>query len=82
MLYQFSKHAREEMAKRGIGLSEVEAVVQSPEQMVPGDDGCTVYQSKIRGGHLLLRVVIDERVDPARIVTIYQTSRIAKYWRS
>lgn len=30
----------------------------------------------------LLRVVVNDVVDPAVVVTVYRTSKIAKYWRS
>ena len=81
MRYQFTKHTRDEMAKRRVGVSEIDAVLQAPEQIVPGDAGLNVYQSRVRGGRMLLRVVTNDKLDPAVVVTIYLTSKIAKYWR-
>jgi len=28
----------------------------------------------------LLRAIVDDTVDPAIVVTVYRTSKIAKYW--
>jgi hypothetical protein len=47
----------------------------------PGRD---VLQSRIvlAGKMDLLRVFVDVDRDPAEVVTVYRTSRIAKYWRA
>ena len=47
----------------------------------PGRD---VLQSRIAfaGKTYLFRVFVDIDRDPAEVVTIYRTSRIAKYWRA
>jgi hypothetical protein len=82
MRYRFTQHAMDEMAKRGVTAAEIDAVIQSPEQTFPGEGGRTIRQSKVRGGYLILRVILDERSDPAMVVTLYLTSKIAKYWRS
>jgi hypothetical protein len=29
----------------------------------------------------LLRAIVDYRVDPAVVITVYRTSKIDKYWR-
>jgi hypothetical protein len=43
-----------------------------------------VLQSRIAfaGKTYLLRVFVDIDRDPAEIVTVYRTSRIAKYWKA
>jgi len=33
------------------------------------------------GRILLLRVIVDDAVTPAVVVTVYRTSKVAKYWR-
>jgi hypothetical protein len=30
----------------------------------------------------LLRVIVDDGVDPAVVVTVYRTTKIEKYWKS
>jgi hypothetical protein len=46
--------------------------------------GQDVVQSRIAlaGKTYLLRVFVDIDRDPAEVVTVYRTSRIAKYWRA
>ena len=41
------------------------------------------YQSKceIDGKMFLLRVIVDDSVDPAVVVTVYRTTKVEKYWR-
>lgn len=80
-----SRHAREEMQRRGIEPSAVETVLRQPEQIVPGHGGLRVFQSHTAAGttkQYLLRVIVNDAVDPAVVVTVYRTSRIAKYWRT
>jgi hypothetical protein len=69
---------------RRIALARIDAVLQSPGQVVPGYYGRNVYQSKYtnaRGTEMLLRVVVDESVDPVLVVSVYQTDKVNKYWR-
>jgi hypothetical protein len=82
--FAFSRHAREEIQRRNIAESEVVAVLRQPEQVVPGHGGLQVYQSRIpaKGKQFLLRLVVNDTVDPAVVVTVYRTSKIDKYWRS
>jgi hypothetical protein len=62
----------------------VDAVLRSPEQVVPEHDGRVAYQSRVAmdaGQIFLLRVLVVQDVDPAVVITVYRTSKIAKYWR-
>jgi hypothetical protein len=45
--------------------------------------GRDVLQSRtwVAGNAYLVRVFVDIDRDPAEVVTVYRTSRIAKYWR-
>jgi hypothetical protein len=82
---RFSDHAREAMARRGLTEAEVRAVAEAPEQVIDVRHGRVVAQSIRRVGRgdtvYLLRVVIDIWPDGPQIVTAYQTSQIAKYWK-
>jgi hypothetical protein len=82
--FTLSRHAREEMERRGIDPADVDGVLKQPEQVVPGHGELRVYQARIEaeGKQYLLRVVINEAVDPAVVVTVYRTSKVSKYWRS
>ncbi len=85
MNYWYSRHALEELARRGIPRQMVDDVLANPQQVVENPDGKKVYQSQLDfgGGHIfLLRVIVAEDVDPNLVVTVYRTSKIAKYWRT
>lgn len=85
MEFQLSRHAREEVQRRNIPPGVVDAVLHNPEQIVPGHGGKQVYQSRLDfggGDVFLLRAIVNDAVDPAVVVTVYRTSKIAKYWRT
>lgn len=83
-----SRHAREEIQRRNIPPGLVDAVLHNPEQIVPGHGGkqvYQVYQSRLDfggGDMFLLRAIVNDTVDPAVVVTVYRTSKIARYWRT
>jgi Domain of unknown function (DUF4258) len=83
MRFQFSRHAQEEMERRSIPMSVLEAVLHTPQQILPEYGGKKAYQSLIEfsGKRCLLRAIVADDVDPAIVVTVYRTSKIAKYWR-
>ncbi len=79
-----SRHALEEMQRRGIPRELFDLVLQSPQQIVDEYGGKKAYQSQLDfgGGRIyLLRVIVADDVDPPMVVTVYRTSRIDKYWR-
>lgn len=82
MIYRLSHHARQEMERRRIPLALLEAVLAAPHQVVPEKGRVKAYQSKyeIRGKMFLLRVMVDDSVEPAVVVTAYRTTKIEKYW--
>lgn len=63
----------------------IHAILSAPEQRFEVRPGRVVLQSKIVSGHpektVLVRVFVDVDRTPAEVVTAYQTSKIAKYWR-
>jgi hypothetical protein len=85
MNYRFSRHAEEEMARRGISVEMVRALLAAPQQVADDPSGCKVCQSQVdfgTGKPYLLRVFVNEAVSAALVVTVYRTSKIAKYWRA
>ncbi|MER3523846.1 MAG: hypothetical protein C4326_07195 [Ignavibacteria bacterium] len=78
-----TKHAKErqrEWEKRlGITRQDVEQTVNDPEQIVAGDMDALVAQRRRGGG--LLRIPFVESSDGRKILTVYWTSRIEKYWK-
>ena len=83
MGFHFSKHVNEELERRKIPRALMDQVLQAPEQKVPEVDDITCYQSRVEiGGKLnLLRVMVNETVDPPVVVTVYRTNKISRYWR-
>jgi hypothetical protein len=82
MKYKLSGHARQEIERRKIPLTLLEAVLEKPDQVVHERGAAKVYQSKcgIGGKMFLLRAIVDDSVDPAVVVTAYRTTKIEKCW--
>ena len=58
--------------------------MNEPQQVVPEQGGRRVYQSQVDRGDgkmVLLRAIVVDDVDPAVVVTVYQTKQIRRYWR-
>ena len=84
MEFRLSRHAHEELERRGIPLNLLERLLQEPQQVIHEAPGKKVYQSKIDfgGGKIyLLRAIVSEECDPPLVITVYRTSKISKYWR-
>jgi len=79
----WTRHAgerQEEWQKKlGITPQEVEDLLRDPEQVVPGDLDAFVAQAKRGNG--LLRVPFVETERGRKILTVYWTSKVEKYWR-
>lgn len=85
MKFKLTNHAKQEMERRNIPLPILEGVLEQPQQIVNEYGGKKAYQSKIDfgGGKIyLLRVIVDDTIDPATVITAYRTKKIEKYWRS
>jgi len=82
--YDITEHAAFEMGRRRINESAVRQVLAAPEQRHTVRPGRDVLQSRIvfAGKRYLLRVFVDIDRQPAEVVTVYRTSRVAKYWRA
>ena len=71
------------MTRRGIPLAVVESVVESPQQKVPEhDEVCYQSQVEINQKKYLVRVMVNETATPPKVVTVYRTSKINKYWKA
>ena len=83
MEFRITDHARKELTRRQIPESALKAVLDNPEQIVPEESGRKAYQSRLDfGGKIyLVRAIVEDDVKPAVVVTVYRTSKIAKYWR-
>ena len=65
--------------KLGITKQEVEDSIISPEQIVPGDVKVLVAQTRIRDG--LLRIPFIETEGIRKVLTVYWTSKVERYWK-
>jgi hypothetical protein len=79
--YRITEHAREEAERRGIPLEVLQAVIESPGQIVNAHSERMAYQSKVEiEGKLYVVRAIVEATNPLTVVTVYRTSKIEKYW--
>ncbi|HYY26599.1 MAG TPA: DUF4258 domain-containing protein [Chthoniobacterales bacterium] len=84
MPFRFTTHALKRLAETRIPRAMVEAVLESPEQRTIERNEIACFQSRVflDEKEYLLRVFVNETVDPRLVVTVYRTSKIAKYWRT
>ncbi len=79
----WTKHAEDRQQewekKLSITRQEVESLVTNPEQVTPGDMGVLIAQTKTRNG--LLRSPFIEVGGGRKILTVYWTSSVERYWR-
>lgn len=79
----WTEHAKDRQKvwhkKLGITAEEIEELLRNPAQVVPGDRDVMVAQAKRGKG--LLRVPFVEMKGNRKVVTVYWTSRIEKYWK-
>ena len=69
----------EEWSKKfGVTKDEVEHFVKNPEQIVQGHIDVLVAQVKMHNG--LLRIPFKKVEKDRKVLTVYWTSKIEKYW--
>jgi hypothetical protein len=80
MAFALSRHVLEELHRRRIPRSALEAVLAAPAQKVPEQGDVVCYQSmvEIDQKDYLLRVMVNETRQV--VVTVYRTSKVRKYW--
>ena len=82
----FSKHAQEQMHRRGIKYETVLFTISQPDQTIIDEDDMSIiiYQSIIKDDEqmFLLRVLVNKDKQPNVIVTLYKTTKILKYYES
>jgi hypothetical protein len=84
--YVITPHASVEMKRRGLDEAVIRLVLGAPEQRIKVRAGRDVLQSHMSAGpgatKHLVRVFVDVDRDPAEVVTVYKTSKVAKYWEA
>jgi len=82
----FSKHAWDQMIRRGINYDDVLSVVSRPDQTISDKDdpAIIICQSLIKEDEqmFLLRVFVNKDKQPNVVVTLYRTTKISKYYES
>lgn len=84
MNIEFTKHALEELKNRGISLEIVEKILNNPVQILDSENNRKVYQDIIEfndNKHYVVRVILEETKDNLKVITVYKSSKITKYWR-
>ncbi len=83
MKITWTKHAEERQKewekKLGVTREEVEVLVYNPEQIVPGDMDVLVAHARTRNKPL--RVPFVEAGENRKLLTVYWTSKVEKYWK-
>jgi len=82
--WNLSAHVQKEMGRRGIPLAVVESVLAAPAQKVPEHGAVVCYQAKVEINQkpYLVRVMVNATATPPKVVTVYRTSKIDKYWKA
>lgn len=79
-----TEHASFEAQRRGIDLELVLSTVEHPQQKVPSIKNRFVlqnrYYDKITDKEMLLRVIVELAGSTLKVVSVYKTSKIGKYW--
>jgi len=82
MTFIYSKHALEQMIKRGLSVELVKGVIAYPGEII-NFENLKIYQS-VRynddGEPFLIRVFINSEKEPGLVITAYKTSKIKKYY--
>ena len=80
----WTRHARERLRQwnpiLGITRNEVEETLRNPQEIVPGDYGVLIAQSKHGNG--LLRIPFKAIDGIRKVLTLYWTSKVVKYRRA
>lgn len=82
MNFELSPHVYEGLKERHIPLQVLKLVLEDAQQVLIQEDRTKAYQSKVvlRNKTYLLRVFVNDSVDPVRVKSVYLTSKIDKYW--
>jgi hypothetical protein len=85
MGFVLSKHCKEQMQLRNISEKIVFKVLDAPDQIIKEDDSIMIYQSIIiseNNENHLFRIFVNVSKQPNLVITVYQTSKIDKYYEN
>ena len=76
-MVEFSSHAALMIAERGIDEAWVLLTIDDPQKKTHEEDGNVHYVKSIEEhGGRMLRVIINEAIEPSRIVTVFFDRRL------
>jgi hypothetical protein len=80
--YVLTDHARQALARRKLTTAQIEAVLDYPQQTLAAERGLKILQNLIdhKGRKAVLRLIVNMRTDPLKVVTIIITTQVKKYW--
>jgi hypothetical protein len=77
-----SRHAQDELARRGIPLDWVWRALQAPDSTEQRSDGTIHYVKTIpEFGGQFLRIVVNHRKSPPRVATVFFDGRLRRQRR-
>jgi hypothetical protein len=81
---RFTTHSFQQLGERNINQSLVLDAVMKPDQVLEGRRGRKIAHKRfsVDEQEYLLRVTYEETGESGLVVTVYQTSKMAKYWRT
>ena len=80
---EFSKHAKRQLAERNLSEEAVTDCLEKPQQVLYNSRGKGIAHKifEKEGKDFLMRVIFLEESNRRKVVTVYITSKIHKYWR-
>ena len=81
MDYVFSRHSLEQIELRNISKKQVMEILINPDEVLDFN-GKRVYQSVVisQERKYLIRIFVNSYAKPMKIITVYKTSNINKYY--
>ncbi len=79
MTYMLTEHARDALQKRGIRVEWLERTLVAPQSCAPDEmDAELEHRLAVipEFGNRVLRVIVNTRVDPERVITVYFDRRM------
>jgi hypothetical protein len=75
----YSRHFLEMLKEREIQLQWVEQCISSPDRTDYQEDGTVHYLKEIEAfGNRILRVIVNNQVDPPKCITVFFDRRLKK----
>lgn len=80
---QIRPHAQKQIKERKIPEDLVKKVLLHPGQIIDSFGGRKIAQDIVehKGERFLIRIVYEEMEKEFKVITVYLTTKIEKYWR-